>query len=59
MTTEPTEPTGSAAQPGAEAVQEEGTALSWLREHSELGVCVLLFALGLLVLTDAFTMSVD
>ncbi|NEE22841.1 tripartite tricarboxylate transporter TctB family protein, partial [Streptomyces sp. SID7499] len=41
MTTEPTEPTGSAAQPGAEAVQKESTALSWLREHSELGVCVL------------------
>ncbi|MFH9243002.1 tripartite tricarboxylate transporter TctB family protein [Streptomyces anulatus] len=59
MTTEPTETPGSAAQPGAEAVQEESTVLSWLREHSELGVCVLLFALGLLVLTDAFTMSVD
>jgi putative tricarboxylic transport membrane protein len=59
VTTEPTGPTGSAAQPGAEAVQKESTALSWLREHSELGVCVLLFALGVLVLTDAFTMSVD
>ncbi|WP_228925060.1 tripartite tricarboxylate transporter TctB family protein [Streptomyces sp. DH7] len=63
--TEPAGPTGPsrtpgpAAQPGGEAVQEESTALSWLREHSELGVCVLLFALGLLVLTDAFTMSVD
>ncbi|MEU0134447.1 tripartite tricarboxylate transporter TctB family protein [Streptomyces sp. NPDC006296] len=32
---------------------------SWLREHSELGVCVLLFVLGVLVLTDALTMSVD
>ncbi|MGW8885544.1 tripartite tricarboxylate transporter TctB family protein [Streptomyces sp. NPDC055749] len=32
---------------------------SWLREHSELGVCVLLLALGVLVLTDALTMSVD
>lgn len=59
MTTEPTGTPGSAGQPGAEAVQEESTALSRLREHSELGVCVLLFALGLLVLTDAFTMSVD
>lgn len=32
---------------------------SWLRDHSELGVCVLLLALGVLVLTDAVTMSVD
>ncbi|MEU9518844.1 tripartite tricarboxylate transporter TctB family protein [Streptomyces sp. NPDC048224] len=32
---------------------------SWLREHSELGVCVLLLALGVLVLTDALTMDVD
>ncbi|MEV1048829.1 tripartite tricarboxylate transporter TctB family protein [Streptomyces sp. NPDC049916] len=30
-----------------------------MREHSELGVSALLFALGALVLTDAFTMSVD
>ncbi|MFF8093559.1 tripartite tricarboxylate transporter TctB family protein [Streptomyces sp. NPDC016675] len=32
---------------------------SWLREHSELGVCVLLLALGAVVLTDALTMDVD
>lgn len=32
---------------------------SWLREHSELGVSVLLVALGTLVLTDALTMDVD
>ncbi|WP_217240797.1 tripartite tricarboxylate transporter TctB family protein [Streptomyces sp. AC555_RSS877] len=32
---------------------------SWLSEHSELGVCVLLSALGALVLTDALTMDVD
>lgn len=32
---------------------------AWLREHSELGVCVLLLALGVLVLTDALTMDVD
>jgi putative tricarboxylic transport membrane protein len=32
---------------------------SWLRDHSELGVCVLLLALGVLVLTDALTMDVD
>lgn len=34
-------------------------ARSWLRDHSELGVCVLLLALGVLVLTDALTMDVD
>lgn len=32
---------------------------SWLREHSELGVCALLLALGVLVLSDALTMDVD
>ncbi|UUU26798.1 tripartite tricarboxylate transporter TctB family protein [Streptomyces sp. DSM 40750] len=32
---------------------------SWLRDHSELGVCVLLLALGVLVLTDTLTMDVD
>ncbi|MFI6206199.1 tripartite tricarboxylate transporter TctB family protein [Streptomyces sp. NPDC051041] len=32
---------------------------SWLRENSELGVCVLLLALGVLVLTDALAMDVD
>ncbi|MFS8199840.1 tripartite tricarboxylate transporter TctB family protein [Streptomyces sp. CWNU-52B] len=36
-----------------------GTRRSWLREHSELGVCVMLLALGVLVLTDALTMDVD
>nr|WP_202539638.1 tripartite tricarboxylate transporter TctB family protein [Streptomyces sp. SID8379] len=30
-----------------------------MRDHSELGVCVLLLALGVLVLTDALTMDVD
>ncbi|SCE18732.1 tripartite tricarboxylate transporter TctB family protein [Streptomyces sp. OspMP-M43] len=71
MTTEPTGPTGptgpigpketpgSAAQPGPDAAQQGNAPLGWLREHSELGVCVLLFGLGVLVLTDAFTMSVD
>ncbi|MFI1191420.1 tripartite tricarboxylate transporter TctB family protein [Streptomyces californicus] len=47
----PTDPTGPADRPRAPR--------SWLRDHSELGVCVLLFALGVLVLTDALTMSVD
>ncbi|MFJ4685503.1 tripartite tricarboxylate transporter TctB family protein [Streptomyces sp. NPDC091377] len=32
---------------------------SWWRDHSELGVCALLLALGVLVLTDALTMDVD
>ncbi|WP_031184417.1 tripartite tricarboxylate transporter TctB family protein [Streptomyces sp. NRRL F-5635] len=36
-----------------------GGRRSWLREHSELGVCALLLALGVLVLTDALTMNVD
>ncbi|MBC9725426.1 tripartite tricarboxylate transporter TctB family protein [Streptomyces sp. TRM68367] len=36
-----------------------GARRSWLRERSELGVCVLLLALGVLVLTDALTMDVD
>ncbi|MBA4865105.1 tripartite tricarboxylate transporter TctB family protein [Streptomyces sp. PSKA54] len=38
---------------------EAGERRSWLREHSELGVCALLLALGVLVLTDALTMDVD
>ncbi|MFJ8899029.1 tripartite tricarboxylate transporter TctB family protein [Streptomyces sp. NPDC102370] len=32
---------------------------SWLHDRSELGVSVLLLALGVLVLTDALTMDVD
>ncbi|HEY9370920.1 tripartite tricarboxylate transporter TctB family protein [Streptomyces sp.] len=32
---------------------------SWLRSHSELGVGLILLILGVLVLTDALTMSVD
>ena len=32
---------------------------SWLRDNSELGVCVLLLALGALVLGDALTMDVE
>lgn len=34
-------------------------ARSWLRDHSEIGVSVMLFVLGVLVLTDALTMDVD
>ena len=51
MTTE-TDTTGTPPAPGPER-------RSWLRDHSELGVCVLLLALGVLVLTDALTMDVD
>ncbi|WP_418956210.1 tripartite tricarboxylate transporter TctB family protein [Streptomyces tritici] len=32
---------------------------SWLREHSELGVSLILLLLGALVLTDALTLSVE
>jgi len=32
---------------------------AWLREHSELGICVLLAALGVLVLVDAATIATD
>ncbi|MER6617422.1 tripartite tricarboxylate transporter TctB family protein [Streptomyces xantholiticus] len=32
---------------------------SWLREHSELGVGLLLLVIGVLVLSDALTMDVD
>ncbi|NNJ06895.1 tripartite tricarboxylate transporter TctB family protein [Streptomyces sp. PKU-MA01144] len=32
---------------------------SWLRDHSELGVSLLLLAIGALVLTDALTMPLD
>ncbi|WP_046501401.1 tripartite tricarboxylate transporter TctB family protein [Streptomyces odonnellii] len=43
----------------AAGTPEPGPRRSWLREHSELGVSLLLLALGILVLTDALTMSVD
>ncbi|MCX4707830.1 tripartite tricarboxylate transporter TctB family protein [Streptomyces griseus] len=63
MTTESTEPAGPTEPTGpaetAEPPAAGGGARAWLREHSELGVCVLLFALGALVLTDALTMNVD
>ncbi|GAA2310117.1 tripartite tricarboxylate transporter TctB family protein [Streptomyces kunmingensis] len=42
-----------------ETQERPDTGKSWLRDHSELGVCVLLLALGALVLTDALTMNVD
>ncbi|AQU69438.1 tripartite tricarboxylate transporter TctB family protein [Streptomyces niveus] len=49
MTTEPN------TAPKAEAPASRG----WLREHSELGVSLMLLVLGVLVLTDALTMDVD
>ncbi|MFF3098427.1 tripartite tricarboxylate transporter TctB family protein [Streptomyces cyaneofuscatus] len=70
MTTEPTGPKGPAeptgptgptgpAEPTGPAPKQDTATRSWLRDHSELGVCVLLLAIGALVLTDALTMSVD
>ncbi|WP_435853482.1 tripartite tricarboxylate transporter TctB family protein [Streptomyces olivaceus] len=55
---------GSGAGPTADSTADSAAASpggrrSWLREHSELGVCVLLLVLGVLVLTDALTMDVD
>lgn len=35
------------------------TTKQWLREHSELGICALLVALGVVVLVDAVTISTD
>ena len=55
-----TTPTDSTPGPAPDTA---GTAAperrSWLRDHSELGVCAMLLALGVLVLTDALTMDVD
>lgn len=50
--------TGSTTTGAAAAASSSGKR-SWLREHSELGVCVLLLVLGVLVLADALTMDVD
>ncbi|MFD3820533.1 tripartite tricarboxylate transporter TctB family protein [Streptomyces rubiginosohelvolus] len=58
MTTESTEPAGPAG-PAEPTAASGGGARAWLRERSELGVSLLLFALGVLVLTDALTMDVD
>ncbi|MGA4842898.1 tripartite tricarboxylate transporter TctB family protein [Streptomyces sp. G45] len=44
----------TAAEPPA---KETTGRRAWLREHSELGVCALLLALGAVVLTDALTMD--
>ncbi|WNO75472.1 MULTISPECIES: tripartite tricarboxylate transporter TctB family protein [unclassified Streptomyces] len=42
-----------------DTTEAPGPRRSWLRDHSELGVGVLLLAIGVLVLTDALTMDVD
>ncbi|MCL7379299.1 tripartite tricarboxylate transporter TctB family protein [Streptomyces sp. 35G-GA-8] len=59
-------PTGTPETPNrteaSGAPEAPGTgpgARSWLREHSEIGVGLLLLVLGVLVLTDALTMNVD
>ncbi|MFI8827975.1 tripartite tricarboxylate transporter TctB family protein [Streptomyces sp. NPDC053431] len=44
---------------GTTAPDAAVTRKSWLREHSELGVSLILLILGVLVLTDALTMTVD
>ncbi|RFU87286.1 tripartite tricarboxylate transporter TctB family protein [Streptomyces triticagri] len=49
----------TAEEPTGKPAAEPAGRRAWLREHSELGVCVLLLALGVLVLTDALTMDVD
>lgn len=61
MTTHPNTPAGtspsSTSPPKEETPAPRGS--SWLREHSELGVGLMLLVLGILVLTDALTMDVD
>lgn len=37
----------------------ESSTRQWIREHSELGVCLLLAALGVLVLADAMAIATD
>ncbi|MFF8954649.1 tripartite tricarboxylate transporter TctB family protein [Streptomyces sp. NPDC014894] len=49
----------SPATHSADTSARPGGTRSWLREHSEIGVSVLLFLIGVLVLTDALTMEVD
>lgn len=42
-----------------EGTSPEDSRRSWWREHSELGLCAFLFALGVLVLVDALTLPTD
>lgn len=59
MTTAPTPDPAPASASGDPGKPAPSGRRAWLREHSELGVSVLLLALGALVLTDALTMDVD
>ncbi|MEU2112925.1 tripartite tricarboxylate transporter TctB family protein [Streptomyces sp. NPDC019507] len=45
--------------PTAPEAPADPAGRSWLREHSELGVSLLLVVIGVLVLTDALTMPLD
>lgn len=49
---------GASELPATPGPRPAGAA-AWLRERSELGVGLLLALIGILVLTDAFTMDVD
>ncbi|KUF13483.1 tripartite tricarboxylate transporter TctB family protein [Streptomyces silvensis] len=51
--------TTTGVPPEREERDERKDRRAWLREHSELGVCVMLLALGAVVLTDALTMDVE
>lgn len=59
MTTGPTPGTVPGDVPEENGQPSPSGRRAWLRDHSELGVSVLLLALGVLVLTDALTMQVD
>lgn len=64
MTDRPTTPPAAPAtgeSPAPAPAPGKGTSAShgWLRDHSELGVGLMLFVIGVLVLTDALTMDVD
>jgi putative tricarboxylic transport membrane protein len=48
-----------ASQTSDASPQPSGENRSFFHEYSELGVSILLFAIGVLVLTDALTMNVD
>ncbi len=64
-TTSVSTPAGSTSSGGTTSVStasvstRKGNLAAWWRERSELGVGVLLFVLGALVLTDALTLDAD
>lgn len=60
MTTHPNTPPSTPPEEETAAPRTSASSRSsWLREHSELGVGLMLLILGILVLTDALTMDVD